>query len=907
VSGDSDLADLGEGSADPGAVRGLVGRLGPEARERLDSEPALTRAVVTVVAASRSLTRQLEADPGSWDVLADLDRPVVPSPPRSGGTGSELAQKERHQHASRGGEVGALVQWYRRAYLRVAARDLLGLDPLDVVTTQLSDLAAQVCARAVDLVGAEDMAVVGMGKFGAHELNYASDVDILLVGGATRQARDVVRLAGHCFRVDANLRPEGRNGPLTRSLDSYRQYWQRWADPWEFQALLKARPVAGDPGLGAEWGTAAHEALWERPWTRDDLRSLRDMKARSETAALGRDGARDLKRAPGGLRDIEFAVQILQLVHGRTDPALRSPATLSALAEMVQGGYVADADAGHLAEAYRFLRRAEHALQLDEGQQTHTLPADRTRRRRVARVLGYRGTPEAGPTEAFDRDVARHRSQVRAVHEQLYFRPLLDALAGAGRLSPATAEAALATFGFADVERARQAVTELTRGLTRSSRMMQQLLPLLLDWLSTTPDPDGGLLGLRKLATGELRARQLAGAFRDSAEVARRLCELVGTSGLATDILVANPDLIPRLADAARLRTQPLPDLVASAHRALGWRENVDEMQQALRRWRLRHLLGVMARDVYAQDGVDQVGRDLAVLADACVESAVAHVSQVEDGSPLSVVALGRGAGREMAYGSDVDLIFVHGGGPGAQQPASKAVTELMRFLGGASPAQRIFAVDADLRPEGRNGPLVRSLDGYRAYFGRWALTWERQALARARPVAGDPGLGAAFMALVDEFVWGRPFTTEDEREVRRVKARVEKERLPLGEDPDFHLKLGRGALTDIEWTVQLLQLRHGLPEPATMTALERLQAGGYVEAHDARVLAEAYRFCEQVRNRWWLVRSGAGSADALPQHGEPAARLARSLGTSTAELRDEYRRLTRRSRQVVERLFYGH
>jgi glutamate-ammonia-ligase adenylyltransferase len=883
------LGDLAERSADPPAVRAALERVDGTLSERLADAASSAEAFVAVVAASRSLTRLLLADPDALDVLDDLDVRRVP--------------------ATDG--IDELVRWKQLEYLRIAARDVLAIDPVEATTAALADLAVDVLRASVALAGDPELAVIGMGKLGGRELNYASDIDVLFVGGDVRSARSVMDLARHCFRVDANLRPEGRDGPLTRSVDSYAAYWERWAAPWEFQALLKAVPVAGDPDLGRTWADAAADVLWDRPFTSDDLRSLRALKARAEDAVVRQGLAeREIKRSPGGIRDIEFSVQLLQLVHGRGDVDLRSPTTLVALAEMARGGYVDRLDAELLTEAYRFLRRVEHALQLEEEQQTHTLPADRDARRRIARVLGYRGTPTAGVTEAFDHELTRQRNVVRTTHERLYFRPLLDALAGAGRLSADTAATALATFGFADAERTQQAVRELTQGLTRSSRMMQQVLPLLLDWLSATPDPDAGLLGLRKLASGEQRTTELAVAFRDSPEVARRLSLLLGTSTLLGDVLAANPDLIVRLAEPPRLQTRDPGDLAGSVRRALGWRTELADRQQALQRWRRRHLLGIAARDVYGEADVDRVGSDLTAVAEACVQAAL---DSVLCKVPFAVIALGRFAGGDLAYGSDLDLVFVHDGGVGGDVPdggpdheeALRVAGALVRFLAGETPAQRIYTVDTNLRPEGRQGPLSRSLSGYEAYFSRWAQTWERQAIVRARPVAGDEALGQRFMAMVEEQVWQRPFTAADEREIRRMKARVERERIPPGEDPHFHLKLGRGSLSDIEWTVQLLQLRHGLRAPGTLEALGALVAIGAVSAGEADVLTAAYRFCERTRNRWWLVGSDPPNPDALPQRAENSARLARSLDTSVGVLRDDYRRVTRRARRVVERLFY--
>src|SRR5690606_15932896 len=269
-------------------------------------------------------------------------------------------------------------------------------DPLDVTTAALAALADDVLAAACDLVEARGLAVIGMGKLGGRELNYASDVDVLFVGeppeDALAAARAVVALAGRCFRVDVNLRPEGRDGSLVRSPASFEAYWDRWAQPWEFQALLRARRVAGDDDLGRRFEEAAARRVWSRRLDADAIHQLRQLKERSEQAVVARGLAdREVKRGPGGIRDIEFTVQLLQLVHGPRDEALRAPTTLVALAEMAAAGYVDETDAATLAEHYRFLRMVEHRLQLVDERQTHTVPADPAGREHLARVLGFRG------------------------------------------------------------------------------------------------------------------------------------------------------------------------------------------------------------------------------------------------------------------------------------------------------------------------------------------------------------------------------------------------------------------------------------------------------------------------------------------------------------------------------------
>jgi glutamate-ammonia-ligase adenylyltransferase len=857
----------------------------PDLLDRLGDEDLLAT-VVAVTSASRSLARVLEADPTALDVLTDLDaRP-----------------------AEDAADAPALVAWKRRELLRVAARDLTGCDDVAQTAAALADLGAEVLVAAVRLAEADGLAVIGVGKLGGRELNYASDIDLLFVGEGdpdrlARQARTVLDLARRCFRMDAGLRPEGRDGPLVRSVDSYRAHWERWAQPWERQALLKARPVAGPEDLGRAWADAAAHAVWDRGVDADDIRSVREMKRRAEAEVARRDlGDHEIKRGPGGIRDVEFALQLLQLVHGRLDPALRSPSTLGALGEMRLAGYIDADDADRFDAAYRFLRRVEHVLQLEDEQQVHVVPTSVPARARLARILGYRSDVTADAVEALDADLAAHRVAARAIHERLWFRPLLEAFAGNRRaLAPDAAAERLAAFGFTDADRTRQAVTGLTQGLTRSSRLMQQLLPLVLDWLSETPDPDLGLLTLQRLTDQPDAANRLAATFRESTEAARALCRVIGTSRRAGEILRRNPDLVARLPTPQDLGTRPRADLVRSAEAAVDWREGDTERQDALHRWQQRHLLGIVARDLLGQADTRRVGRDLATLAEATLDVALAGL---EPQLRFAVVAVGRFGGAELSYGSDLDVLFVYDGeGPDDAAEAERLASGLRRMVGGSSPTRRIYAVDADLRPEGRQGPLARSLIGYHTYHDRWALVWERQAMTRARPVAGDPALGQGLVDLLAPFVWRTP-DDDDIREIRRMKARIEAERLPAGEDPDFHLKLGRGALVDIEFTVQLLALTHDVRSPATLTALDRLEGIGAVRAADADDLRTAFAFCETARNRAHLLSDTAG--DALPQDPVALARLGRSLGTTGAGLRNDYRRVTRHARATVERLFYG-
>jgi glutamate-ammonia-ligase adenylyltransferase len=896
------LEESADRSASPVAVKVALQRLASvDSRhlENLESSGGLRSATIAVLAASRSMTRVIETTPDTaLFVLDNLShRPPV-----------DDASPDR------------LVAWRNLEFLRIAARDLLGLDELEQVGGNLAALGRQVLASASNLAAAADrdgpddlsLAILGMGKLGGSELNYSSDIDILFVGDGPRdqldrRARAVMDIARRCFRVDANLRPEGRDGPLVRTLDSYAAYWERWAEPWEFQALLKATPAAGDEQLGQRWFESAQRALWSRPFDAEALRSLRAMKSRAE-AEVSRKGlsARELKRGPGGIRDIEFTVQLLQLVHGHLDPDLRGPNTLAMLTEMISAGYVDETDATQMADSYRLLRAVEHRLQLVDEQQVHTLPKDAGSLDHLARVLGRRDDVTGTAGEQLEREMRLTQATVRSIHERVYFRPLLEAFATSrvddAQLSPEAAAARLAAFGFVDARRTQAAVQELTRGLNRSSRLMQQLLPLLLDWLSESPDPDLGLLVVRNLVNGPQHSRPLVETFRDSPAAARSLCQIAGTSRLLGETLQHNPDLIARLPDPDVLGTRTRAELIESATAALDLRHGLDEQQGSLQRWKQRNLLGIAARDLFGVADVRTVGTDLTKLAEATLETAL---TALEPTIPFTVLGLGRLGGAELAYGSDLDVIFVHDGGASSHaDEARRLAASLTKFVSGITPSARIYEIDSDLRPDGKSGALSKSFSAFEIYWREHAQTWERQAMTRARVVAGDPELGNRLLDAVEPHVWGPGLTADEMRDIRRMKARVEAERIPMGEDPDFHLKLGRGSLSDIEFTAQMLQLQYDVKATGTLGALNALEASDVLSAEDAATLAEAYEFCEMVRNRWFLVNSAP--SDSLPMQPEPLLWLSRALDTSSGELREHYRRVTRRSRKVVERVFYG-
>ncbi|HET8659686.1 MAG TPA: bifunctional [glutamine synthetase] adenylyltransferase/[glutamine synthetase]-adenylyl-L-tyrosine phosphorylase, partial [Micromonosporaceae bacterium] len=647
---------------------------------------------------------------------------------------------------------------------------------------------------------------------------------------------------------------------------------------------------------------------------------------------------------PGGLRDIEFAVQLLQLVHGRTDETLRSPSTLDALRSLVAGGYVGRQDGEALAAAYRFLRAVEHRLQLQRLRRNHTVPTDPRALRWLAQALGYRSDPRRDAVESFRADWVAHSAQVRRLHAKLLYRPLLEAVAKVPaeslRLAPDAARARLATLGFADPAGALRHIEALTGGVSRRSAIQRTLLPVLLEELADAPEPDRGLLAYRhvsdKLGTTPWYLRLL----RDEGPVALRLARLLGLSRYATDLLARDPEALRLVADDAELvpraegalregfAAAALRHLDGDAPRPGRPDRGGEAAIAAVRALRRRELFRLASADVLssAAEGLAPQRRvDLATLGTALTDvtdatlAAALHVAERTVGAgaavPFAVIGMGRLGGGEMSYSSDADVLFVYDPPAGmAEDTASArahAVAEELRRLLAAPAPDPPLAVDADLRPEGRQGPLVRSLAAYAQYYARWARTWEAQALLRARFVAGDRGVADRFLALADPVRYPPGGLDRDQvTEVRRIKARVDAERLPRGADPLTHTKLGRGGLSDVEWTVQLLQLCHAhavgeLRTTRTLDALAAACGAGLLGAGDAAALAAAWRLASRVRNALMLVRGRP--SDQLPRHGaELAGVVALCGGGDPGTFVDGYLRTARRARAVVDWVFLG-
>lgn len=857
----------------------------------------------------------------------------------------------------------AVRKSYRTELLSLAIYDLSQSnvqDGLPAVAAALADLAGAAIdvglqiARQELLASAEfgtfstyeiehtELAVIAMGKCGARELNYISDVDVIFVAGsqspdlevnralevatklATRMMRAMDGTASEpmLWQVDPNLRPEGKSGALVRTLESHVAYYDRWAQSWEFQALLKARPLAGSFQLGQSYVDALSPKVWESSSRENFVESVQRMRERVMEFIPASEVDLQIKLGPGGLRDIEFTVQLLQLVHGRTDDSIRQRDTIGALNALAAGGYVSRTDAENFANHYRFLRLLEHRIQMSEMRRTHLMPTSERKVRSLARAVSIKLTD----TDLLARWEST-KTDVRALHQQIFYRPLLSAVSNLSaedlEISSEQAQDRLRAIGFSDTIGALNHIRSLSSGLSRRAAIQKQLLPVLLQWFAEGTDPDQALLSFRRLSEDLGESPWYLRMLRDSSGAAHRMTQVLSNSRLATSLFERIPeaaawfekseDLIPLSLEelnaevAAILERHNEPDMVANLLKGIRRRETL--------RIAIGAVLGELTLDDLSQGISDITESYLAGILKAVMHSSSSDISAkpINDVLDLGIVAMGRFGGAELGFGSDADVLFVYQPNievevSEAQRVAERAISEIRRL---SQDGVLEFELDLDLRPEGKNGPIARSLESYAAYYERWADTWEAQALLRARPIAGTDELKSGFLELINRYRYPATMHQSAVVEIRRVKARVETERLPQGADPRRHLKLGRGSLSDVEWLVQLLQMQHGAahPEirtPRTLDALAAAVDAGLIAEHDARVLQEAWMIASRVRaaSVLWANKK----TDVLPVDRIQLEGISRILeyprGSATA-LEEDYLARTRRARTVFEKLFY--
>ncbi|WP_309620620.1 bifunctional [glutamine synthetase] adenylyltransferase/[glutamine synthetase]-adenylyl-L-tyrosine phosphorylase, partial [Salinibacterium sp.] len=910
-----------------------------EVQSLLDDTDAAGR-LIQILGASSGLGEFFARRPAQLDAL----HTVLTAPPASAEYNSDMLEVV----AGLDGDAAwvALRVRYRRHLAQLAAWDLCQPDPLaavDRVAAALADLAGSTLDAAItvarrevkfpaDEVAATRLSIIGMGKAGARELNYLSDVDVIFVVDGdgdlsddravqigTRLAISTMKVINELaiepglWEVDANLRPEGKDGALVRTLESHVAYYERWAKSWEFQALLKARPLAGDRELGLSYIQALAPMVWSSASRENFVESVQRMRERVTAHIPSDELDVQLKLGPGGLRDVEFTIQLLQLVHGQADELVRQEATLPALVALAEQGYIGRVEAAEFALDYRFLRLLEHRLQLSRMRRTHLMPTDPDALRVLARSSGLATTADK-LTEQWQRT----KQAVRKLHERLFYRPLLSAVAalpdGGIALSTSQAQARLAAIGFRDARGALGHIGALTGGVSRRASIQRTLLPVMLEWFAEGADPDRGLLAFRRLSEDLGETYWFLRMLRDSSGAAERLTQVLSGSKFVGDLFERIPEAAAWLENDDELRPRSRALLLEESRATVARHDgDMDAAALALRTARRREVLRTALGGILGMTSIEEIGCALSDITTAVLTGALALVHRYGDGIEFGIIAMGRYGGAELGFGSDADVMYVYRPAGALPEEAQARAEQIVRGLSKYTEDLRIpLDLDIGLRPEGKNGPMVRSLDSYRAYYARWSLTWEAQALLRARGVAGDPGVLEAFEELANDVRYPLEIAEQDVREVKRIKARVEAERLPQAADPARHLKLGRGSLSDVEWFVQLQQLEHGatmrgLRTTSTLSALAAAVTGGLIPAGDAKKLRDAWMLASRARSAMTLWTSK--TADVLPtdrQQLDGVARLLEYPPGSASRFEEDYLRVTRLARQVFEKRFYG-
>jgi glutamate-ammonia-ligase adenylyltransferase len=842
-----------------------------------------------------------------------------------------------------------LVREYRKVLLGLASRDICYKWPLRDVAAELADAADAILQSTLNTAIEKNpeqakqfmLTIIAMGKAGGQELNYVSDVDVIFtaepssgveeqvaISAATKIATEVMQYisvandGGEIWEVDAALRPEGKAGPLVRTVDQHVAYYQRWASTWEFQALLKARFSAGDLELGNKYLDEITPFVWQAASKENFVDDVQKMRKRVEENIDNRIGERELKLAPGGLRDVEFAVQLLQLVHGRSDVMVRSPNTLQALDQLATWGYIGREDAATFSTAYTFLRTLEHRIQLQKLSRTHVLPEEDSELRKLGRSLGFMSESSAD----LEKQWRKHQLEVRRIHEKLFYRPLLNAVArldaGSARLTISEATSRLNALGYKDPESALRHIESLTTGVSRRAVIQKTLLPVLLSWFAEGPEPDIALLSFRRLSDALGSTPWFLRLLRDESAAAELMAKLLSSSRYATDLLMSAPEAVSMLGNLEELEPRSREQYEAEMNSVIARHETAENIVSAARSFRRRELLRTATADLSGKLTTEQVGIALsnvyATVIETALKGAILAVEQ-ERGKEVStnmcVIAMGRFGGFELGYGSDADVMFVHepkkDSDPQEAEKCALDIANRLRTLLMQPSVDPPLEIDADLRPEGKNGPLVRTLDSYLAYYQKWSAPWEAQALLRALPVAGDLTVGEKFIQGINKTRYPENGVSEENlREMRRIKARMESERLPRGADINLNTKLGRGGLSDVEWVVQLLQMQHGAKDEslritATLPALRASLKAGLISETDAKSLSQSWTLATWIRNAQMLSRAKAN--DQIPTDINELSAIAFTLNQkSHAQLIEDYRRITRRARLVMEKIFYG-
>jgi glutamate-ammonia-ligase adenylyltransferase len=846
-----------------------------------------------------------------------------------------------------------------REYLRIGARDLMPSVTMEETVRELTALAdasldAAYCfCRAevekdygpLNFPGTEKpnrFVVLGMGKLGGGELNFSSDVDVVFlyesdegesaggpkgkkvsrdffteIGKKIIHAMGQVTEDGFVFRIDLRLRPMGASGPLLQSVGSAMLYYESWGQCWERAALIKTRAVAGDRELGAIFLKEIEPFIYRRYLDYTTVDELRHMKTRIENELLTGEGKeRNIKLGHGGIREIEFFTQALQLVNGGYEPKLRTPGTLPALAELARHKFISPATRDKLSEAYRFLRQAEHKVQIVQEAHAHSIPEGKDQEQAYARRLGYKRKGKHGERELFWRDYRRHAETVRSIFDRLFYGAQkemeTEGASATGSIwhdldNQDLITRELANAGFAESTKAYQNLLAVRDGEVyappspKRLKVMRLLGPALIMEITKSSAPDRALSNLAEFSHRIGGRTGFLTLLAENPETMRLLITLFAESQFLTDLFLNRPELIDTLirVDLTRIE-KTKAEMLAEVRAALEEAQDIEAKLNALRRHKTEEFIRIGLHDLGGAIDLLGVLNQLSDLADTCVQAAL-EVTTEElgekygkvSGGQFAVVGGGKLGGRELDYNSDLDLIFIYAaaddaqssGGSQGRLPAHdyyvRVGQKLLSYLSAPTEEGIAYKIDMQLRPSGKSGPLVSSFAAFREYHKSSSQLWERQALIKTRHVAGDALLGKEVESITTAFAYAKALKREDIGEIHHLRMRMERE-LAGENESRFNLKKGRGGLVDIEFLTQMLQLAHGqrvpkLRQRETLKALKALHEENILKSSEYRLLSDGYLFLRHLDHRLRLERDQ--SIDAFEAEPGRLDSIAKALG----------------------------
>jgi glutamate-ammonia-ligase adenylyltransferase len=857
--------------------------------EELKDSPERARATLNFLIFSPISLEKICRQPEllEWLSHPDVQNPKMTYRPSWRGDRSDLSFRE-------------LRLWKSQEMLRIAFREISGLAGFAETTRDITAVAER-CVSEVCATCYEDLAnklgrpetgfcILAMGKFGGTELNYSSDIDVVFFFGEegnlnprltyrqffTRLAENIIRIfsatADPLFRIDVRLRPEGTSGPLVRSLSSMENYYAGYGETWERMALIKARGVAGDMELFYEFNQRLQPFIFPRTVSTDLLDEIVALKARIEREIVGlADLHRNVKLGYGGIREIEFILQTLQLLHGARNAFLQERNSLKTLIALEQLNILPPEEVRLLRNAYIFLRAVEHRLQIQNERQTHTLSARREAWIEIARTLGF------DQVDGFAEALRTHTSAVRSVFDRL----LKSNEARPKELSPDLS-------AFRDPENAARTLIALREGpsgvhvASRTRRLYAKLEPELLSWFSRVADPDAALNRFVRFVNGYGTRGLLFETMLSSPKLLELLIRLFDASAIYSEIVIRRPQLIEDITRGTALglslsKEQFLQDLQRND-------ENLPPMEW-VRVYRRSAVVRILLRDILRFASQEDLQLEMTSLAEACLEYCCRHLDRPDE---ITVLALGKFGGCELSYGADLDVVFI-----GTDVTAGG---RLIQAMGAKTAEGAVFPLDGRLRPDGEKGVLVTPLSAYRAYFAQRAHFWEAQALTKARAVYGSEAqpLNAA-VAEIWKHWSARP---ELKTDIEKMYRRIVKERAK-GDDL-VHFKTGRGGLIGIEFLVQYLQMKHQVPETNTLQAIEKLTS--VLDAGKSVVLRATYIFLRRVESV--LRRVSNSSISQLPSNAEELRVVALRLGfAGSREFLNEYTARRNQAEAIIQEL----